>query len=221
MKIHYSYFVLAAIGLWLIPLATIIYLSIGIILKIGHSILCELDDLDYEDRSIVLNMYHVVTWIHYTKTVGLVRSMSIFSTALTLILCTSFALFSLGYYGAVSPVVTDGLKDRVNHGAVESYPLAFQAELYDRLHNQTFYYSDFVWLKNHVDSHCHYVRSKPSTSSSIEHQTMDYFIFGVSNLFPVLGSRFLTAMEYFSDPILCLPSEQTTNAELQSLAHKS
>lgn len=191
MKIRVWPFILTVIALHLMPVQTFVYLLIGILLKVGHSVIRE--NVSQSETlttpklsSLMEDAYHVVTWPWYAVLVGTKEVFLLLGGGL---LCISL-LIGLFYVLGARASVPNSTVDSFREIIAEDNRLSFETKTdISRRLNSSFNYSDMQSLKPELLKSC---GLNYSASSHIE-QISNTVLMGVFQMFPTYSNPLMVA----------------------------
>lgn len=149
---------LLIVAAFLVPGLLIIYLLLGIIVKLGHLFLKDdsvgegKEPVFHTGMGIVVEVYRILTWPAYFKDVSRHGLLKIIGGVVCVVSVIVGSFYYIGYQTNVPQHVTD---DYLAIAANSKHPMAkpVKAELKSRI-EKGFKYTDFLWAKDQILQSC-------------------------------------------------------------------
>lgn len=157
MKVKVWPLVLILLCFWLVPALTLVYLMIGMVVKIGHIMLKGdggkgKEPIFHSVFGLMVEVYYILTWPRYLKDVGYRGATKIISGSLLAVSVLVGVFYYLGSTTSVPDTVTDDYKAVL---LKSEHPLSLPAreELNNRI-EEGFDYSDLLWARAEILKSC-------------------------------------------------------------------
>jgi hypothetical protein len=202
--------VLILASLWLAPELTLVYLALGMIVKLVHTFSQSRENIGDEPLfhsmfGLLVEVYYILTWPRYLKGIGLKLAIKICGGILFAIMLILGLLYYLGTTFTVPAPIIENYK-AVLTNSTHPAPQAVKDQAIQRM-NGEFTYADLLWARATVRSAC--PQPEP-TLSGVDRftSTLKIGLYSVEEVYAAL----VVASEHTSEVFACgVRAEKTEN----------